>query len=191
MTRHMKRIILTLCVCLGIATSWAQVESRYDKGNVPVVNGRVYFEKTIPTLLGQASAYKRLNEWAQQRFSKPNVIVSKFVTDDEANATLGVTAEEYLVFADRFFVLDRTRINYWVEIQCADGKATIKMTRINYWYEEERDGGLKFSAEEFITDEQAFNKKGDKMLKDQGKFRCGTIDFFDGLVAEMTRVLNN
>lgn len=172
-------------------TGWAQVESRYNKGNVPVVNGRVMFEENIPTLLSQGTAYKRLNEWAQQRFSKPNTIVSKFTTDDATNGILGVTAEEYIVFTSKFFVLDRTRINYWVEIQCADGSATIKLTRINYWYEEEREGGLKFSAEEFITDEQAFNKSGSKMLKDQGKFRRGTIDFFDSLVAEMTSVLNN
>jgi hypothetical protein len=169
---------------------WAQVEARYDKGNVPVVNGRVYFEKTIPTLLGQANAYKRLDEWAQQRFSKPNVIVSKFVTDDEANATLGVTAEEYLVFANRFFVLDRTRINYWVEIQCADGKATIKMTRINYWYEEERDGGSKFNAEETITDKHAFNRRGTKLLREQGKFRCKTIDFFEQCVMQLASILS-
>ena len=94
------------------------------------------------------------------------------------------------MFTDRFFVLDRTRINYWVELQCHEGGATIKLTRINYWYEEEREGGLKFSAEEFITDENAFNKKG-KLLKEQGKFRKGTIDFFDRCVAEMTKVLND
>jgi hypothetical protein len=29
------------------------------------------------------------------------------------------------------------------------------------------------------------------MLKDQGKFRRGTVDFFDSIVAEMTHVLNN
>ena len=67
----------------------------------------------------------------------------------------------------------------------------MKMTRINYWYEEEREGGIRFSAEEFITDEEAFNKRGTKLLKDQSKFRRGTVDFFDRIVAEMTEVLNN
>ena len=186
----MKRLILTLCACLGIAMSWAQVEARYDKGNVPVVNGRVYFETTIPTLLSKATAYERLDEWAKQRFNKPNVIVSKFITNDATNYTIGLTAEEYLVFTKKFFTLDRTRINYWVEIQCADGNATLKFTRINYWYEEEREGGIKFSAEEFITDEQAFNRKGDNLLKDQGKFRRGTIDFFDSIVADLTAELS-
>ena len=186
----MKRLILTLCACLGIAMSWAQVEARYDKGSVAVVNGRVMFQETIPTSWDSKANFERIDQWAQQRFSKPNVIVSKFTDKDANNHIISLTAEEYLVFTNRFFTLDRTRINYWVEIHCTDHAATIKMTRINYWYEEERDGGLRFSAEEFITDEQAFNAKGTKLLKDQGKFRRSTIDFFDELVKEMNDVLS-
>ena len=185
----MKRFFLTICVSLGLMVGWAQVESRYDKGSVSVVNGRVLFQETIPTSLDQATSYERISEWAQQRFNKPNVIISKFTSEDSTNHTLNLTAEEYIVFTNRFFVLDRTRINYWLEIQCGEGNSTIKMTRINYWYDEEREDGLKFSAEEFITDTEAFNKKG-KLLKDQGKFRKGTIDFFDRIVTEMTEVLN-
>ena len=169
--------------------AWAQVEARYDKGNVPVVNGRVMLQETVESALGSDATYERISQWAKQRFNKPNVIVSKFTAEDNTNHALNLTAEEYIVFTKKFFVLDRTRINYWLEIQCTEGGATIKMTRINYWYEEEREGGIKFSAEEFITDENAFNKQGTKMLKDQGKFRKGTINFFDSLVAEMTEVL--
>ena len=185
----MKRILMSIALCLSIMMAWAQVEARYDKGNVPVVNGRIMFQETVSTSLSEGEAYERISEWAKQRFNKPNVIVSKFTAEDETNHTLNLTAEEYIVFTKKFFVLDRTRINYWVEIQCTEGGATIKLTRINYWYEEEREGGLKFSAEEFITDDEAFNAKGTKLLKDQGKFRKGTINFFDSLVAEMNTAL--
>ena len=150
---------MSICLCLSIMMAWAQVEARYDKGNVPVVNGRVMFQETIATTLSEGEAYARLNEWAKQRFTK------------------------------KFFVLDRTRINYWAEFQCTEGGVSIKLTRINYWYEEEREGGIKFSAEEFITDDEAFNAKGTKLFKDQGKFRKGTINFFDSLVAEMNTAL--
>lgn len=186
----MKRICLSICLALGLMTGWAQVEARYDKGNVEVVNGRVMFQETIATTLDQATAFERIGQWAEKRFSKPNVIISKFISDDATNHTLNLTAEEYIVFKNKFFVLDRTRINYWVEIQCVEGAATIKLTRINYWYEEEREGGIRFSAEEFITDEQTFNNKG-KMRKDQGKFRKGTIDFFDRIVTEMSEAIND
>ena len=185
----MKRFCLSICLILGLTASWAQVETRYGKGNVTVVNGRVLFQETIATTLDQATAFERITQWARQRFCKPNVIVSKITSNDATNHTISLTAEEYIVFTNRFFVLDRTRINYWVEIQCNEESTTIKLTRINYWYEEEREGGLKFSAEEFITDEHAFNKNGTKMIKSQGKFRKGTIDFFDHMVSEMTEVL--
>ena len=184
----MKRLCLTLCLCLGLYAGWAQVESQYDKGAVPVINGRVLFQETIPTNLSEEEAFSRISEWAQSRFNKPNVIISKFISNDKQNKILSLTAEEYMVFTNRFFVFDRTRINYWMEIQCAAGEATIKLTRINYWYEEERDGGSKFSAEETITDENAFSKKG-KLLKEPGKFRCKTIDFFDDIVDKMTELV--
>ena len=32
------------------------------------------------------------------------------------------------------------------------------MTRIRYWYDEARDGGEKYSAEEWIVDDMALNK---------------------------------
>ena len=185
----MKRIFLTLCLGLSLMAGWAQVEAKYAAGSVPVVNGRVMFQETIATTMSPDAAYAKISAWAKERFEKPNVIISKFISDDARNRQLSLTAEEYMVFVNRFFVLDRTRINYWVEIQCAEGSATIKMTRINYWYEEEREGGIKFSAEEFITDEQAFNRKGDDLLKDQGKFRRGTINFFDSLVKELNEAL--
>ena len=185
----MKRFLLTIGVCLSFMMSWAQVDARYDKGSVPMVNGRVLFQKSVATSLDQETSFNCINEWAKQRFNKPNVIVSKFTSEDTTNHTLNFTAEEYIVFTNRFFVLDRTRINYWVEIQCNENNVTLKMTRINYWYEEERDGGIKFTAESFITDEEAFNKKGN-MLKDQGKLRKGTIDFFERIVTEMTEALS-
>ena len=189
-TEHiMKRILLTLCLGLSLMAGWAQVEAKYAAGSVPVVNGRVMFQETIPTTLSADASYKKISTWAKERFNKPNVIISKFITKDARNSQLSLTAEEYLVFTNRFFVLDRTRINYWLELQCADNSTTVKLTRINYWYEEERDGGLKFSAEEMITDENAFNKKG-KLLKDQGKFRRKTIDFFEECVEQISQQLN-
>ena len=185
----MKRIFLTLCLGMSLIAGWAQVEAKYAQGSVPVVNGRVTFQETIPTTLSPEAAYAKVSAWAKERFEKPNVIISKFITDDARNHKMSLTAEEYIVFTNRFFVYDRTRINYWLEMQCADNSATIKLTRINYWYEEEREGGLKFSAEEMITDENAFNRKG-KMLKAQGKFRRKTIDFFDDCVKQISEQLN-
>ena len=89
----MKRFLMSIALCLSIMMGWAQVEARYDKGNVPVVNGRVMFQETVATSLSEGEAYERIGEWAKQRFNKPNVIVSKFTAEDETNHTLNLTAE--------------------------------------------------------------------------------------------------
>lgn len=186
----MKRFYFLMCLCIAsIGISKAQVEPQYGPGSIRVINGRVLFEDTIRTSLPIDQAFKRTESWAKKRFSKPNVIISKFICDDINDHKVSFTAEEYIVFTNRFFVLDRTRINYWAEIQCHEGYTVFKMTRINYWYEEEREGGSKFSAEETITDENAFNRKKTKLLKEQGKFRRGTIDFFNRCVKELSENL--
>ena len=49
---------------------------------------------------------------------------------------------------------------------------------------------MKFNAEETITDKHAFNKKGTKLLKEQGKFRRKTIDFFEQCVMQLSTILS-
>ena len=59
------------------------------------------------------------------------------------------------------------------------------MTDIKYRYEEGREGGGQaFTAEEWITDKEAYNKKKTKFLKSTGKFRIKTIDLKDSLFSK-------
>ena len=185
----MRKHLLLVCLCAGVLSGKAQVEEKYGLGKVPVVNGRVMFQDTIIVALDDNLIYEKMSVWAKKRFNKPNVIVSRFVSEDVVNYQLGVTAEEWIDFKKKFFVWDRTRINYWVEFQCHNHLCVVRLTRINYWYEEERDGGLKFSAEEWITDANAFNSHQTKLLKEPGKFRKKTIDFFEQIVQQLSQTL--
>ena len=63
------------------------------------------------------------------------------------------------------------------------------MTRIRYWYDENRDGGEKYTAEEWITDDMALNKKKTKLAPICGKFRRETIDLKDQLFQSATDAL--
>ena len=96
----MKRFLMSICFCICAFAGWAQVEARYDKGRVPIVNGRVTFQKVVPSSLDEENAYARICEWARQRFVKPNVIVSKFTDIDVKKHAFNLTAEEYLVFTN-------------------------------------------------------------------------------------------
>ena len=63
------------------------------------------------------------------------------------------------------------------------------MSRIRYWYDEARDGGEKYTAEEWINDKMALNKKQTKLAPICGKFRRETIDLKDELFLAATNAL--
>jgi colicin import membrane protein len=66
------------------------------------------------------------------------------------------------------------------------------MTDIKYRYEEGREGGGKaFTAEDWITDKEAYNRKGTKFLKSTGKFRIKTIDMKDILFSKAAEALTS
>lgn len=192
----MKRFVLVLTCLLATTCCFAQlfkpskdkdkgIDPKYNVGTVPVVAGKVLFEADITAPeLSKQQIYEKALAWVKTRFVQPTVIASKMNLEDEG--IIKITSEEYIVFSDKFLALDRTRINYFLELTCEDGKCNVKMTRIRYWYEEERNDGEHFTAEERITDEQAMNKKRTKFYKGYGKFRTKTIDLKDSIVAELT-----
>ena len=183
----MKRIILTIVCCLCILGMNAQVDKKYGLGAVPVVNGRVLLERDVNTLNANSQeVFDKAMQWVEKRFVKPTVLKASIVEKDSEAKRIVVNAEEYLTFRNTFLVLDRTRINYWLEITAKDNGFTMKMTRIGYWYEEERNGGQKFTAEEWITDDECFNEKQTRLLRSSGKFRIKTIDLIDALSNELT-----
>lgn len=184
----MKRIALTLACCLCILGMSAQVDKKYGIGAVPVVNGRVLLERNVNALSASSQqVFEQAQKWVEQRFVKPTVLKAKVVETDAEAGRIVVNAEEYLTFRNTFFVLDRTRINYWLEITAKEGGFDMKMTRIGYWYEEERNGGQKFNAEEWITDDECFNEKKTRLLRSTGKFRIKTIDLIDTLSRDLSK----
>lgn len=188
---RMKRLQLIVMALLASLAGMAQVDAHYGVGAVPVVNNRVTFEKTVPIAegLNDKWAYAKVVKWAEERFQQPTVISSKVVEQNETNYHLVIQAEEYLTFKKNWLVLDRTRISYLLEIAPAEGGMMVRMTRIKYWYEEERAGGQRFTAEQWITDEQCFNEKRTRFFRATGKFRIKTIDLFDKLAGEVEKVV--
>lgn len=192
------RKILSLILLLVVATTTqAQlfkkkdytVKPEHSIGMVPVVNGKVTFEKTIPAQgLTAAQVEKAAKEWLSTRFVKPTVIAFKEY-EQEKPGTIVAKSEEYIVFRNTFFVLNRTRIYYFLTITANDNSCTFNMSRITYWWDDEAyDGGMKITAEECITDEVAIRKNG-KLHKSFGKFRTKTIDLFNTLADELAKQL--
>ncbi|MBR4988863.1 MAG: DUF4468 domain-containing protein [Bacteroidaceae bacterium] len=193
----MKRLTALAIIVFTIFSAHAQLFKGADKetqkieaGAIPVKNGKVTFEDTIPAEGYTAEEVKRaVDAWIKERFVKPTVISVKQFESDQPE-TIMLKGEEYIVFKNKFLVLERARIYYYLTLTANDGSCTFNMSRITYWYDDEDDkGGLKMIAEEWITDENAINKKGE-LKKFEGKFRNKTIELKNSLINALAERLN-
>lgn len=188
-----KFTILALIIFTVFPTLAQTVETGLDTNisdAIPVINGKVTFEETI-----QADGYTKteikniIDSWIKERFVKPVVISAKQFIANNPHATI-LKGEEYIVFKNKPLVLERARIYYYLTLTANEGSCTFNMSRITYWYDDEDDkGGIKMIAEEWITDENAINKKGN-LKKFEGKFRNKTIELKNTLVNDLTYRLN-
>ncbi len=205
----MKKIFVSILLCLpmlAMAQNWETVESNSQKtttqktkaastkdyvyarycGNVvPVVDGQGMWEKDFTNNLSAEENYNHMlafltamtKEEIQFESSKISIV-------NKAEHKIVCHFEEWLTFTNKFLSLDRTRMIYTLTCDCYDNKVNVKIFRISYWYEEERDGGSRYKAEEWITDENALNKKHTRLMKITGKFRRCTVD-------RMEEIFNN
>lgn len=191
----MKRLLLLGCLCACITIQAQQVQRdkndpAYLKGAIQWVDGKIEFTRSFE-LPGQTKQqiYNRMLQWAEQRFNPSDKLQSRVVYSNADEGKIAAMAEEYLVFSSSTLSLDRTRIYYLLSLDIADSKLMVSMSRIKYWYNENRNGGERYVAEEWISDDMALNKKGTKLSPITGKFRRETIDLKDDLMAEIEKTV--
>ena len=159
----MKKFLLSVLICLPLLAK-AQTDEKYLAGAIPVVDGKVSFttEMQVPAL-SQEQLYDALLDWANTYFKPEGKLNARVLYTNKEEGTIAAGGEEYLVFTSSALSLDRTRIYYQLLMTCKPGKCDLEMTRIRYWYDEARDGGEKYVAEEWITDDMALNKSKTKL----------------------------
>lgn len=185
----MKNIVTTILLLLGICSAQAQlikekapVDAKYLAGAVPVVDGKVVFSKEIPveTTLSADSLYKFIGRYVARSLNRDEVLKRSGMVNDSNAHHMEVGVVEYITFRKSALVLDRTQIIYKINIDVTTSNLSVKMTDISYFYNEETDSPERFTAEEWITDEIALNKKKDGFIYNKlGKFRISTIDLFE------------
>ena len=169
------------------------VDPKYLAGAVPVEDGKVIFtlDKDIPGKSAQeiydivfATLDKMTKEENQFQTSQVSVV-------NKQDYIIGARFKEWLVFQNTFLSLDRTVFNYTVIAKCTDGHLNATISRISYAYEMDRgvNYGVQYTAEEWITDENALNKKKDNLSKYSGKFRRKTIDRKDNIFETLLEAL--
>ena len=203
----MKKLFIALLMALPMMASaqdntWERVEqepvskenkdAKYLVENaVPEVDGKVCWETTIKAPGKSAQQiYDILLAQLEKMVKEPNQIANSIVAvKDSVNHELGAVFHEWLVFKSVALSLDRTQMNFQLLVSCKDGEANVKMTRITYDYDTARTP-QHYSAEEWITDKYAVNKKGTKLYPISGKFRRKTIDRKDFIFNKFESLLN-
>ena len=190
----MKKLLFILLACLplfGMAKDKKDnSDPKYLAGAITMEDGKVTFNHEIKApSLSKEQLYKQMLDWANNRFKSDGKLQSRVVYTNEEEGDIAASAEEYIVFSSSALSLDRTRIYYQYLINVADGVCRMTMTRIRYWYDEARDGGVRYRAEELITDEFGLNKKKTKLARVVGKFREKTIDFKDQLFKDIENAI--
>ena len=169
------------------------ITSKYlAKDAVPEVDGKVCWNTTISAPGKSAQQiFAILHQQLEKMVKEPNQIEgSAIIVDDSQQHKLGAIFHEWLVFKSNALTLDRTKLNFVVEVKCLDGKAEVSINRITYDYEVGRDV-THYTAEEWITDKYAVNKKHTKLYPISAKFRRKTIDRKDYIFNKFDTLLND
>lgn len=146
-------------------------------GVVPEVDGKVVFdyELDLPGMTAQ-QIYDKTYVALDSLANTENQINSCVALVNRKEHMIAARYQEWLEFTRNFLSLDRTKFSYTIVASCTDNHLSIKLQRISYNYEEERQNGFKTTAEKWISDKYAVNKKRTRLISGPAKFRRKTID---------------
>lgn len=152
---------------------------KYLAGAVPLADGKVEWTLDIDVPgKNTAEIYDIMLKCLMDLTKTENQLEGSAVTlVNKQDHIIVASVKEWLVFKENFLMLDRAKFNYTLVAYCSDNHLKITMSRIYYRYEEERvKGGRLYKAEDWITDDNALNRKKTKLLPGSAKFRRKTID---------------
>ncbi|MDR1097782.1 MAG: DUF4468 domain-containing protein [Tannerella sp.] len=167
--------LVTVMACMPIGL-FAQDGNNYLAGAVPEVDGKVVFTKEFDLNGTERQAvYDRAYEWLDGR-TEANGNNSRISYTKEEEGQLVAQVEEYLVFSNNAFSLDRALMSYNLVVLCEPGRCKMSIERIRYNYEDNR-----YTAEDQISDRVALNKKKTAMYRGNKKLRVKTVDYMEDL----------
>lgn len=182
----MKKLILLLLAImpLGCMAQQEDKTSKYLAGAVPVNEaGFVYFKKHYEVKgKSQADIYAALLQYTQKDIVEgaDHLPQARITESDAGTGTIAANIEEYLYFKRKAWSMDRVRFYYQLIFQIKDSGFDVEMCNIRYLYDDISQAQT-YRAEQWITDKEALNKAGTKLLRIPGKFRRFTIDRKDAI----------
>lgn len=162
------------------------------EGAVPEENGKVVFSKDIVANgVSAQEIYEKVYTFLDSISKTKDQIESGIVLFNKKEHIIAAKFDEWLTFMASALSLDRSEFKYTAIAKCSDELLHISIERISYAYESGQNNSLHVTAEEWITDKMAVNKKRTKLYPVSAKFRRKTIDrvqsLFDGLSQALKR----
>ena len=160
------------------------------EGSVPEKDGKVVFtlDLDVPALTAQ-QVYDRTYAALDTIAAEDNQIQSGIILINKKDHNIVAQNREWLTFKSNIIVLDKTQFNYTVMASCTDGHLHLTIERLSYLYEQDRPTAMRTTAEDWISDKAALNKKGTKLLPGSAKFRRRTIDRIEQLFDTVKRLV--
>ncbi len=162
----------------------------YLKGAVPEKEGKVVFSADIETkgMTAQEAYNKAYQAMATLAKDQNQTGQSKVALVNKEELTIVGTYEEWLVFSDKIFELDRTRFSYIIIATSKEGSVSVSIERLSYEYgEDERKEHM--TAEQVITDRLMLSNNGTKLKKPNRKFRKATVDRMREILSDFRKEL--
>ena len=154
-----------------------KIDKKYATGAVPLVDGKVEWTTTIsvPGVPANVLFDKMITFLTNMTKEPQQTELSRISAVNRQENMIAAHFEENLTFKSSALAVDETLFKYNLIVTCKNGELIVTMKNLSYAYDLQRDGG-RYTAEEWITDEAALNKKGTNVYRLNGKFRIKTID---------------
>lgn len=183
MKRHIILLVLAAFIpaCM-VAQDWKA--PKYLKGAVPQnKQGVVYFKQDCNTAkeISKAKIFTLLREYvADSLVAGPNATKGqcRIVEEDAEKGILAVRMDEQLWFKRSAWTSHGTRFLYDLVFSVQDNAYTVEMQRLRYLYKAQENENVEpelRTAEQWITDSEALDKKG-RLLRRARQFRVFTIE---------------
>lgn len=176
MRRRALLVVLSLMVGIAaISQDNGGMEKYLKEGAVPSVGGKVVFSDSVAIIQGYSAQQVNsiVRTWIDGYLKGNKGPKNKVVVDKDGR--IDAIAQTDIVFTDNSFSYDKASMNFVLSLNSTADKCNIAISRITYNYND-GDGMELIVAEDYITDDNAVNKKRTRLYPITGKFRRKTID---------------
>lgn len=160
-------------------------DGKYLAGAVPEENGFVVFRQNYDCSgKTKAEIYSTLETYTKSLLtSKVHLVQCRITQATEEEGVVAASMEETLTFKSTAWILDTSRFFFQVVFVARDGGFEAVLRRIHYIYEPMEVRGVEsaLAAEDWITDREALNKRGQLRKVGGKKFRYATINRKDAI----------